>query len=126
MNGWLAIAAGGALGSVLRALLARWQPWPGLPLSILLVNVLGSLAIGLLWGWLHSRGPAADSLLWNAVGIGLLGGFTTYSTHALDVLRLLEAGRILPALGYAFGTLLLALLACAAGLALARHLAGPG
>ncbi|MGB1557539.1 MAG: fluoride efflux transporter FluC [Oceanococcaceae bacterium] len=117
---WLAIACGGAVGSLLRAALARWQPWPGLPLSILAANVLGSLAIGLLWAWCSSRAP--QGLAWQALGVGLLGGFTTYSTFSLDVLRLLEVGRLGAALGYALATLVLALAACGAGILLGRQL----
>ena len=117
---WVLIALGGAGGSVLRALIMRWQPWAGSVLSILTINVLGSFLIGLLWTVVEAR--TTPSLAWNALGVGALGGFTTYSTYSLDILRLLEAGRLGTAAAYAVGTMLLAIAGCAAGLALGRAL----
>ncbi len=117
---WLMIALGGATGSVLRAAAMRWQPWAGSVLSILVINVLGSFLIGLLWTAVESR--TTPSVLWNALGVGALGGFTTYSTYSLDILRLMEAGRFGSAAFYAAGTMVLAVLGCGAGLALGRWL----
>lgn len=115
---WLWIALGGAGGSVTRAMLMRWQPWAGSVLSILVINVLGSFLIG--WLWASVEGRSTPSVTWNALGVGALGGFTTYSTYSLDILRLIEAGRIGTAVVYAGSTVIFALLGCAAGLALGR------
>lgn len=115
---WLWIALGGASGSVTRAALMRWQPWAGSVLSILVINVIGSFLIGCLWATVENR--ATPSVAWNALGVGALGGFTTYSTYSLDILRLIEAGRIGTAALYAGSTVVFAVLGCAAGLALGR------
>lgn len=112
---WWAVAVGGASGALSRAAILRWLgPHLG-PYATLSVNVLGSLAIGVLWGYLLSR-QHSSVLVWNALGVGLLGGFTTYSSYSLDVLRLLQAGKFSAAIGYALGTLVLSLTACALGL----------
>lgn len=82
----LAVALGAALGAVCRALLDRTATRGVFPTGILLVNLLGSLAAGVLVG--AGPGPLAADLL----GAGLLGGFTTASTLAADVLRLHALG----------------------------------
>lgn len=117
---WVLIALGGATGSVLRAAAMRWQPWAGSVLSILAINVLGSFLIGLLWTTVESR--TSPSAVWNALGVGALGGFTTYSTYSLDILRLIEAGRLGTAALYGVSTMLIAVFGCGAGLALGRWL----
>jgi CrcB protein len=83
---WLWVAAGGAIGSVLRY--GVWRLWPaapgGFPVPTLTVNLLGSFAIGLLYMWLIARaGVSGDGarLFWMT---GVLGGFTTYSAFALE------------------------------------------
>lgn len=83
---WLAVALGAAVGAGLRHLLDRAVTRGAFPTGILVVNLLGSLLAGLLTGL--APGPLAVSLL----GVGLLGGFTTASTLAVDVLRLYDAG----------------------------------
>jgi CrcB protein len=89
----LAIAAGGALGSVARygvALLAQ-RAHASFPYGTLVVNVAGSLLLGVLVRSFasHSSGPTVTQL---ALTIGLCGGFTTFSTFSLDTLRLLQSG----------------------------------
>ena len=109
------VAIGGALGAVLRYLVALAVTWP---MGTLLVNVLGSFLIGLAFTLLTpERGldRFAPFLM-----IGVLGGFTTYSTFSLDTLRLIEQGQTGAALAYAGGTLVACLAACALGLWLAR------
>ena len=96
----LAIAIGGAMGSVLRF----WVPHGvhGLmgrdyPYGTLTVNVIGSLLMGLLYMLLTERlelGPAWRSLIL----VGLLGAFTTFSTFSLETLHLLDDGHIIKAL----------------------------
>ena len=90
----LAIAAGGATGAVLRFLMSGWiYAWlgRGFPYGTLIVNVVGSLLMGLLSVLLIERlslGPE-----WRAaILIGLLGGFTTFSTFSIETLNLIEAG----------------------------------
>ncbi len=111
-----AVAAGGALGSAARYGLAQAWPTPahGFPWATFATNVVGCLAIGLLLG-VH-RSPAVRAF----VGTGLLGGFTTFSTYAVESDALRRAGQPLLAAGYATGTVLTALFAAWLGAALIR------
>ncbi len=87
------------------------ERWPG-PWAIVVVNVVGSFALGLL---------AAASLAepWSAaLGVGFLGGWTTFSTASHDTLDLARSGRPALAAVHAAGTLVLSVGAAAAGLAL--------
>ncbi len=87
------IALGGAAGSVLRYVLNRWIGQPdGLPLGILVVNLSGTLALGLVATLFLERIGVSDNLRL-AITVGLLGGFTTFSTIWLDTLHLLNGGR---------------------------------
>lgn len=114
MTSVISVALGGALGAVLRFVIGLTVAFP---YGTLAVNVIGSFAIGLLWVLLSARGLHH----WLPfVMIGLLGGFTTFSTFSLDTLRLIENGRIAAAGGYVTASVVLSLVACAAGLWLAR------
>ncbi len=115
MNTLLLVAAGGAVGSVLRYAVGLLVAFP---MGTLAVNVLGSVAIGLLWG---VQGDKGMSQMIAFLMFGVLGGFTTFSTFTLDTLRLVEAGRLPDAAGYVVASVVLALLACAAGLWIARE-----
>lgn len=96
----LAVMAGGALGALCRtagdrAIMAAMGG--EFPLGILCINMLGSFLMGLLTGLLartSSGGPLASAFL----GTGFLGGFTTFSSFALDTVRLFEGGHQLFAL----------------------------
>lgn len=114
----LYVALGGAAGSWLRYVVGR--AWTGaigpvaasaFPWSTLTVNVLGSFAMGLLAGWLarHGTGGEGTRLL---LGVGVLGGFTTFSAFALEFGLLVERGT----LGIAAGYVALSLAAGFAGL----------
>lgn len=119
------VALGGAIGTGIREALAL--TWPaattGFPLTILLINVVGSFALGLLLESLTRQGAdeggRRNSRLF--VGTGVLGGFTTYSSWVTDV-----ATRLGPATGvalaYAAASLVLGLVAALAGIALAARL----
>jgi CrcB protein len=94
---WIAVAAGGALGSMARYGVSRlvWQEWPLLrfPLATALVNVAGCAVIGVLAGLVATgRLPMRPS--WREfVFVGILGGFTTFSAFGLDTATLLRAGQ---------------------------------
>jgi fluoride exporter len=111
----LQVALGGAIGSVLRFLAVQAL---GAPFATLIVNVLGSFAIGLLFVVLGPRMQYGPFLM-----AGVLGGFTTFSAFSLDTLKLVETGHVLQAAAYVLGTVLLSLIAVALGVALARGLA---
>jgi len=112
------VALGGAVGSVARygvgAAAARW-PGLGFPWGTLLVNVAGGIAMGVLAARL---GPDQESLRL-ALGVGLLGGFTTFSAFSLETVRLMEHQPGLAAL-YATASVALIVGACWAGLSLGR------
>lgn len=118
----LAIAAGGALGALGRhyvaGSIARWLGM-GLPWGTLTVNVVGSLAMGLVVGLVLARIEAG--LVWRAfLTTGLLGGFTTFSAFSLETVLLLERGQIASAMAYAGLSVTLCVAAVALGLWVGR------
>jgi fluoride exporter len=110
------IAAGGALGAVARYGLSELFPRaPGTwPLATWLANISGCLLIGVLMVLVTEVWPN-QRYLRPFLGVGVLGGYTTFSTAMVDVRHLVSEGA--PALGllYLFGTVLTAVLACAVG-----------
>jgi len=114
-------ALGGALGA-----LARWALGEALPHSpaewpwaTLLENLLGCLLIGVLLAVLLARFPRSPWLR-PFLAVGVLGGFTTYSTFAVDVVRLTDAGHPVLAAAYLLASVLGGVLAVLAGLLAAR------
>lgn len=118
-----AVALGGVLGSLGRYAVGLGLPHrPGeFPWGTMIVNVTGAFAIGLLVAYLIDR-PGSHPLARPFLGVGLLGGWTTYSAFAVDLIQLADAGRITALLAYAVGTLLLGTLAVGAGTAAGRAL----
>ncbi|SBT42132.1 FluC/FEX family fluoride channel [Micromonospora narathiwatensis] len=106
-----AIAAGGALGALARAGLQATFPHPptGFPWATFGINVVGSLLIGVLMAVLTAR--PAGPLLRPFLGVGVLGGFTTFSTYVVDTQQAVTAGAPGTALAYLAATLVGALLA---------------
>jgi CrcB protein len=121
---FLIIGLGGFVGANLRYLLqlgatALW----GLrfPYGTLIINVTGSFALGFFLALLAER--TALSPNWRyLVAVGLLGGYTTFSSFTVETLGLLESGRWASGLGYAGASVILALLAAFAGTLLGRAL----
>ncbi|MFV0477754.1 MAG: fluoride efflux transporter CrcB [Parahaliea sp.] len=117
------IAMGGAAGALSRYLISNWlhSLWEvRWPLATLLVNIVGSLLIGVVFVLLerqlihpHWRG---------ALMVGFLGAFTTFSTFSLEMIGLLERGSYLPAFGYMLSSAVICVLAAGAGIALTRLL----
>jgi CrcB protein len=117
------VAIGGALGSVCRHLVgvAGLRLFgPGFPWWTLAVNVTGSLAIGLVAGWLAHRAEPTATAVRLVLTTGFLGGFTTFSAFSLDTLTLWERGQPVLAATYVAATLALALAGTVAGLQIAR------
>lgn len=116
------VAIGGAIGSVLRYLVqvqsANWFD-SEFPYGTLVVNVIGSLLIGFLSFLLLERLHVSEETR-AAVLVGLLGGFTTFSTFSLDTLNLIQQGNIINAMTNVVLSVLLCLLACFIGMILAR------
>jgi CrcB protein len=121
------VAAGGVLGS-----LARWgvglavpAPPGGFPWGTFGINVLGSLLMGVLVV-VVTQVRDAHPLVRPFLGVGVLGGFTTFSTFAVDTETLLAGGHRATALAYLAGTVVAAVAAAALGVALTRRLTGVG
>lgn len=101
------VFAGGGMGAVLRHQLGRaMSGWLGpsvvsaFPWATLAVNVSGSLVMGLLAGWLAKYGSGGEH--WRLfLGVGLLGGFTTFSAFSLELMLLIERGQPGTAFAYA-------------------------
>ena len=101
------VALGGGAGAVLRyqagrALTGLLGPAAvaSFPWATLFVNIAGSLAMGLLAGWLARHGSASET--WRLlIGVGLLGGFTTFSAFSLEMMLLIERGQASTAFIYA-------------------------
>lgn len=120
----LAIAAGGATGAVLRHFLNTGilaVTGATFPLGILVINVLGSLVMGLLAGFFaHVHEPSQTLKVFLTVGV--LGGFTTFSAFSLDAVLLWERGEVLQSLAYVLCSVVFSIAALAAGLFLIRVL----
>ena len=104
----LAVAAGGALGSVARFWLAAAMAaltGPRFPWGTLLINVLGSFVIGLVAALtLTPARVAMHPDLRIFLMVGVCGGFTTFSAFSLQTLELMQAGDTMPAVGYILGS----------------------
>jgi len=118
----LSVAAGGAVGAWLRFVAGRLIGANPFPYATLTVNVLGSLAMGLLAGWLARHGESGEP--WRLLlGVGVLGGFTTFSAFSLEIALMIERGAMAQAATYVALSLLGGVGGLFAGLALARGFA---
>ena len=123
MNKLLLVAAGGAVGSVARYLVgvgAMRVMGPGWPYGTFTVNIAGGFLMGCLASWLAHRG-GADQEQWRVmVGVGVLGGFTTFSSFSLETALMIQKRDYLQALSYSAASVLLSIAALFAGLLVAR------
>ena len=118
----LIISLGGALGAVSRFLLGNGLSralGSALPYGTFVINIVGCFAMGLLMTIIVDREmlPAAWRLF---LCVGFLGGFTTFSSFGYEALMLLTEGRLLAVLAYVGGSVVLGLVAAAAGVLCAR------
>lgn len=121
MNAILLVAIGGAVGSVARYLMASSiQKSTGFsfPLGTVLVNILGCFLIGLLYVWLVAR-PDPRNELRVLLMVGVMGGFTTFSSFSLETVTLLMSGSY----AGAAANVAVSVIACLAGTALGITLA---
>ena len=114
------VAVGGAAGSVLRYLVSGWiaaLAGRAFPWGTLVVNVIGCLAIGLLAGSIPAErlSPLARLMLVT----GFCGGFTTFSTFALENMSMLQSGRMLQTALYVGGSVVAGIMAAWAGMRIA-------
>jgi fluoride exporter len=118
----LLVAIGGALGSVLRYGVGRWAILalgPGFPFGTFAVNIIGGLLMGVLAGWLARFGEEAEALRL-LLGVGVLGGFTTFSAFSLEVYNMITRAEVALAAAYAVSSVAGSVLAVLAGVWLMR------
>lgn len=120
----LAVALGGAVGSLARYFLAgiiQSAAWPGFPWGIFVVNVSGGFIMGVIAELSALKMTLTPE--WRAfLTVGVLGGYTTFSTFSLDSALLIERGAWAGAAGYMAGSAILSVLALFLGLWLVRAL----
>ncbi|MFN6981707.1 MAG: fluoride efflux transporter CrcB [Brevundimonas sp.] len=128
MTRFLLVAAGGALGSMARfglgLLAARLAPNATWPMGTFAANVLGGLAMGLLVGWLAFKGGAHQETIRLFAAVGVLGGFTTFSSYSLEAVMMIERRDYGLAAAYVVGSVVLAVVALFIGLMVARRAFG--
>lgn len=114
------VGLGGAAGACARFLLSSWLFVPGqFPWPTLVINIAGSLGIGVLWG-LSAQQPWFEDWGRYLLVVGLLGGFTTFSAFSLEVVGLIEGGRSAQALLYVLASTVI----CVAAAWLGQRFAG--
>lgn len=119
---WLAVALGGALGSVARYALSTWifqVSSHKFPYATLTVNVLGSFVMGILFVVIVERAALPQEMR-SLLMIGFIGAFTTFSTFSLDALGLWQNGHLFMALIYTLATVILCLIAISSAIWLTR------
>ena len=121
------VALGGAAGAALRYHMGRaMTQWLGAPIvsvfpfATLAVNALGSLLMGLLAGWLVRQGAETSEQMRLLLGVGLLGGFTTFSAFSLEMVVMIQRGQYLFASLYAILSFALGITGLMVGLAVMR------
>ncbi|MFN3836629.1 MAG: fluoride efflux transporter CrcB [Brevundimonas sp.] len=129
MTRFFLVAAGGAIGSMARyglgVLAGRAAPNAGWPVGTLTANVIGGLLMGLLVGWLAFRGGAQQEAVRLFAAVGVLGGFTTFSSYSLEAVQMIERRQVGLAGAYVAGSVVLAIAAVFVGLMIARRLGAP-
>lgn len=118
-----AVAVGGAAGALSRAGVSHAVPHTAWPWATWVTNILGCLAIGVLVVIMVERPGARPDWARPLLITGFLGGFTTFSTYALETTKLIGE-RPLMALGYSFSSLVLGVTAVWCGRVLTRRLLG--
>ena len=122
MNSLFPVMIGGAIGAGARhlvgqAMLARFGP--AFPWGTLSINIVGSLLMGLLIGWLARTGGSDTTRLF--LGVGILGGFTTFSSFSMEFWTLFERGQVAQAAAYIFASVIVGIAVCGAGLLMMRQ-----
>ncbi len=103
---------------------ARLAPNAGWPLGTFAANLIGGLVMGLLVGWLAFKGGAQQETIRLFAAVGVLGGFTTFSSYSLEAVQMIERRQLGLAAAYVVGSVVLALAALFVGLVIARRAFG--
>lgn len=125
MPNLLLVMLGGAFGSAARYLTGRLTlAWfgPGYPWGTLAVNLIGGFLMGVLVGGIMRVGHGGEHL-WPLLGVGVLGGFTTFSSFSLDTITMLQRGEWLAALGYVLVSVIVSIVALWLGTLLVKAMA---
>ena len=118
---YLWIGIGGVAGGDWRYIVGGWG---GNPLRAFLINITGAFVIGIVMTLLTER-FVADPRWRLLIVVGFLGGYTTFSSYAYEAIMLIDQGEWGRSLLYVIGSNLLGLLACLAGVAIARSISAP-
>lgn len=122
----LYVALGGAIGASARHLLSKASLHafgPGFPWGTFMANILGGLLMGVLVGWLaHKSGVSENVRLF--LGVGVLGGFTTFSAFSLETMLMIEKKAFGLAAFYAGSSVALSIFALFLGLLIVRRALG--
>ncbi|MFN8523057.1 MAG: fluoride efflux transporter CrcB [Chloroflexota bacterium] len=121
---FVAVSLGGVLGANARYLVGTWAAThlgPELPYGTIIVNVTGSVLVGLLLTLVGERFPAAPPILRLFFVVGFLGAYTTFSAYAWETVQLATGGNLGTALVNAVGSVVLGVVGVFAGVAIARQ-----
>ena len=124
MSALIYVALGGAIGASARHVLGgavMRMSGPDFPYGTMTANILGSFLMGVLVAWLAAR-AGTDSAVRLFLGVGLLGGFTTFSAFSLEAIMLLEKKAYGLFMTYVGSSVILSLLALLLGLVIARKM----
>lgn len=123
MTSFLTVALGGAIGASARhglGIITLRFFGPGYPFGTLLANIFGGLLMGVLIGWLVREMPSNANSIRLFAAVGVLGGFTTFSSFSLDAIRMLETKAYGMFMGYVSASVILSIAAVGLGLFLMR------
>jgi CrcB protein len=121
------VMGGGAVGAAMRYQLGRFAgqiaPGTAWPWGTFAANLIGGFAMGLLAGWLARGSAVAGEPIRLLLGVGVLGGFTTFSAFSLETMLMIQRGDVALASSYALASVIGAVAALALGLTIMRSVA---
>lgn len=112
----LYVMIGGAIGTLLRYFVSKVITWQQYPIATLGVNALGSL----LLGYIFAKYSTSQHQLYLALGVGFCGGFTTFSTFSLELVKMLQAANYLQFIIYLSLSIILGIVSILIGFNLAK------